>query len=59
MMKEIMCQIIAHVTADATRISEYSCMPVVEDDTMGKGIERGREDKEQCRRHDEAVSVHR
>lgn len=58
-MKEIMCQIVTHVSEDATTIHQQGCVPVVVEYRVSQLPERGGQDDEKGRRHDESVPVHR
>lgn len=58
-MQEIVGKVVADVTEDAAAVHGRGGIPVVEEDGMGQLPERGREDHEEGRRHDETVPVHR
>lgn len=53
-----MCHVVAGVAKDTTTVGSQSGIPVPEDDRVCELPERCRQDSEECRWHDEPVSVH-
>lgn len=58
-VKEVVRQVVADVTKDASAINSGSGVPAVRKNPMSQLVERRGENYKKCRRHDEAILVHR
>lgn len=54
-----MGHVVADVSKDATTVYQQCCVPIVEENGVGQLPEGCGQNHKQCRRHDEAVPVHR
>ncbi len=58
-MKEVMCQIIHHVTENSATVDGRPKMPVEGEERVRQLPERRRKDQKESRRHDQTILIHR